>query len=738
MKRPLFWFSVSFAAGVAICALTGSGFLILVSVLALMLKPCDKRIYMIICAALVACGAFRFAATTAEYDTFAGKYDGNFCTVIGKVYKVNKSGTETKSVSVRAKYIIRGKEISRENVRLLVYTKDKNVLRGCFVTARGIVRIPVSSDNTFDYDRYLKSENISAVMYNGETYLNITKKRSPIYNFLSFTEKDNFERFLPKENAAFMRALVLGDRRGFDDKLKNDFSASGVYHVVAVSGMHIGILIMFITQMLKFGMKKGGIRSGAAIAGILAYLAAIGAAPSALRAGITGILVMLSRIALRSDDFYTSLALSATMLIAFNPYIIYNVGFLLSYAAVVGICAFSEGIGRFTAFLPRLFGSIVAMSLSAEAATLPIRINYFHTAGIYGIASNILIIPFIEILYVLGLVSALLPPMFYVTAPLMNIMASCVLMSVHGIASLPLSSAAVGSPSLKMTVILIAALVGLHFLLKCKKRTVAAVLCAVFALSFIIPHTDNMANVNFLSVGQGDSILVKDADGRYYLTDTGKDNGAALNNMRAEGVRRLEILFISHIDDDHSGAATKIMDSMKVKTLVMPYVSEYNADVEKLCDTAVSNGTDVKYAHKGEKFEIDGGNFKVLSPGRKKLAANNTNENCLVMKLQLHGKKFLLMGDAGFLCESTLENIECDVLKIGHHGSRNSTSEKLLDKANPKYAVLSYGINDYGHPSDRVVSELDKRKIKTYHTYKNGNIKFEIDKKGGALKIGCK
>ena len=738
MKRPLFWFSVCFAAGIALSALTGSGLCLLICAAATALKPQKEKIYMLICAVLIITGAVRFMNQTSKYNSFADKYDAKYCTVYGTVYDTTKSEGIMKSVSVKTKYIFRRGRFSPDKVRLIIYTDNENIRIGDSITAQGIIRTPEAADNTFDFGLYLKSENISAVMYSGETTLNITEENSGFLGKLqNFTGKRSFERFIPKENAAFMRALVLGDRSGFTDEMKNDFSASGVYHVVAVSGMHISILIMFVTYLLRHFVRKRKVRNILAIVCILLYLAAIGAAPSALRAGIIGMLALFSCVISRRADFYTSFAFSAAVLLAFNPYFIFNVGFLLSYAAVIGICAFSEGIGKLISFLPGMFRDIVTMSLAAEAATLPIRLYYFNTLNIYGIASNILVIPFIEILYVLGLISVLIPPLFYVTAPIINILSECVLLSIHAVASLPMSAAAVGKPGLLALIIITAGLFGLRALLKCRKAAVYPVLCAVLILTLILPYGDKSASVNFLNVSQGDSMLVTDSHGKYYMTDTGKDNGSALNNLRAYAVRKLEILFITHIDDDHSGAAKKILRSVKVKTLILPYVKEHNADVSALQNIALARGTNVKYAYKDEKFKIGGGYFNVLSPGKTSFIKNNTNENCLVMKLKMYGKTFLLMGDAGFLCENTLEDVKCDVIKIGHHGSRHSTGEELLDSAKPKYAVLSYGRNNFGHPSPEVLSKLNKRKIKTYHTYKDGNIKFKISKKGGALKVGC-
>lgn len=738
MKRPLFWFSLCFIAGISLCALTGRTLYIVILAAAILLKPSKAKIYMIICALLIVSGAFRFMSQTTKYENFAERYNGKYCTVYGTVYDITKSDNEMKSVSVKTKHILRCGNFLNEKVRLIIYTDNEKIPVGSTVTVKGILRIPFTSDNTFDYAQYLKSENISAVMYQGETYINVMSENTSLYGkFTNFTKRKSFEKYLPKENAAFMRALVLGDRSGFSDDTKNDFSCSGIYHVVAVSGMHISILIMFITQMLRYFIKKRRIRNIAAIIGIIFYLAAIGAAPSALRAGIIGILALFSCVISRKADFYTSFALSAAVLLTFNSYMIYNVGFLLSYTAVVGICAFSDGISKFTAFLPETFRGIVTMSLAAETATLPIRITYFNTVNIYGIAANILVIPFIEILYVLGLVSVLIPPLFYITAPFINILSKSVLLCIHGIASLPFSSVAVGKPEPVLYLVIIAALFGFYVLLKHQKRIAPLILCGLLVLLVIVPCADKTPSVNFLNVAQGDSILITDCGGKYYMTDTGKDNGSALNSLRANAVRKIEILFISHIDDDHSGAAAKILKAVKVKTLILPYVNEYNAEVINLQNTAVSNGTNVKYAYNGEEYKINGGTFTVLSPPKKKLTKNNTNENCLVLSLQLQGKKFLFMGDAGFLCENTLNNVKCDVIKIGHHGSRNSTSEELLDKANPQYAVLSYGKNNFGHPSETVLSKLNKRKIKTYHTYKDGNVKFKISKKGGALKIGC-
>lgn len=261
----------------------------------------------------------------------------------------------------------------------------------------------------------------------------------------------------------------------------------------------------------------------------------------------------------------------------------------------------------------------------------------------------------------------------------------------------------------------------------------ACVLCIVFLAGKFITgqnsvNTGNDDYVIMLDVGQGDSILIC-SNGEAALIDTGTEMGSRtlLADIRSYGVEQLEALIISHSHDDHSGGAEYLLKNMKVENVVVP---DFKSD-EKVTElnSSISNSGASRYtAQEGMVINIGDFELTVLYSDNSDEDINNRS---IILMAAAHGKKFLFTGDAETAAEKDLieENInfDCDVLKVGHHGSRTSTGKAFLNIATPEFALISVGEdNNYGHPSSDVVERLENSGAKVYRTDYEGDIVFKF------------
>lgn len=237
--------------------------------------------------------------------------------------------------------------------------------------------------------------------------------------------------------------------------------------------------------------------------------------------------------------------------------------------------------------------------------------------------------------------------------------------------------------------------------------------------------------VRFIDVGQGDSILIS-SNGYNALLDFGNATtyGSELyDTLEGYGIKELDCVFISHYDSDHVGGAAKIVDGFPVYYAVVPELNDRGKQqYSDLQYSFEANGTEIQVARLGMAVNI--GDFEITVIGYYP-GETEDNDRSLVLMAKIHGKKFLFTGDAGFAVEKHLMadgiNLDCDVLKAAHHGSRNSTSEEFVKAASPEYAVISAGVsNQYGHPHEEVIEILEAAGAKLYRTDRQGDITFDV------------
>lgn len=286
----------------------------------------------------------------------------------------------------------------------------------------------------------------------------------------------------------------------------------------------------------------------------------------------------------------------------------------------------------------------------------------------------------------------------------------------------------------------------LRLLVACVLCLVAIIVTVTFSESFGVPAWSDILSfvggkeipqteedfVRFIDVGQGDSILIS-SNGYNALIDFGNQSdfgSELLNSLRSYGVKRLDCVFLSHYDTDHVGGGSKTVGAIETKYAVLP----------ELDDRSDNGFTNFQYALEESETEIypvklgtvvNIGDFEitVLAYNRD---AENSNDKSVVLMAEISGKKFLFTGDVGSSVEKQILadkiNIDCDVYKAAHHGSRNSNSKEFINAASPEFAVFSVGAsNSYGHPHSEVTENLESVGAKIYRTDKSGDITFKIE-----------
>lgn len=553
---------------------------------------------------------------------------------------------------------------------------------------------------------------------------------------------NRIDEFFPKDAAPFARALLLGDRSGIDYETNTAFRVSGISHVIAVSGLHVTILFSLIYVLC---LKKRVLTAIFGIVGLVLFAAIAGFSPSVVRACIMQILVIVGMLLDLDYDPPTALSFSALVMMLINPLVIASVSFQLSVSCMAGIFLFNgriynylsgklpvkkKGIGS---RLKRWLLTSVSVPLSAMSLTTPLIAMYFGTVSLAGVLTNLLTLWIISFIFygimLVCAVSFLLPGIAALLAgvvawPIRYVLAVCKIM-----AGFPL--AAVYTRSIYVVCWLVLAYVLLViFLLSRKKRpAVLASCCALglgvaLLLSWVEPSTDS-CRMTVLDVGQGQSIILH-SDGKTYLVDCGGSYQEGTADLAAEtllsqGISRLDGIIVTHYDLDHAGALPYLLTRISADALFLP-----DSEDPQGVGEALEKQTGLMAYYVSDPLEISYGETQITIFGP--LLTDSDNENSLCILFQKENCDILITGDRSDFGERMLlrqaEIPELDILVAGHHGSKNSTAEALLQATKPHIVAISVGENYYGHPSPELLSRLEDYGCIVYRTDLDGNLIF--------------
>jgi competence protein ComEC len=541
------------------------------------------------------------------------------------------------------------------------------------------------------------------------------------------------------ERRAVIAGIVLGEDEGLSARLQNDFRASGLYHLLAVSGQNVAYVVigmLFLAWVLGLPRWCG---HAAALAGVGAYVLAVGWQPSVVRAAVAGALASLAWLVARPPDRWYFLLLGAGVLLLWNPYSLLEPGFQLSFVAVVAIFLVVPVLDRRLEGypIPPGLAEPVAVSLACGVATAPVLFLQFGAVPLFSVLANALAAPVVAPLLGLALIAAgldyVLPDaaaaLAWGNGWLAAYLAGCARLvgrlpraQVRSLAGLALVAGLAGA------VLLVARVPG------ARRAAATAAVLALFLVGWaawprpVPPLPPHDFRLTMLDVGQGDGILLQVPQGAV-LVDSGPPEARVADQLRDLGIRRLAALVITHLHRDHVGGAVDVLDRIPVGFVLDPF--EPTREPFELAARADARRRHVPLtpARVGESYRLGRLKIRVLWPDGGGILGEDPHDHCIVLLVSYRNLDVLMTGDAESNVTLPLRLPPVEILKVAHHGSADPGLPQLLQRLRPRIALISVGRhNDYGHPTPLTISELHRFPgLALYRTDQDGRITVDSD-----------
>lgn len=578
---------------------------------------------------------------------------------------------------------------------------------------------------------------------------------------------DGLAETLPPEEASLLAAMLLGERSDLPGPARRLLIETGVYHITAVSGLHITAIALILAVSGKLLFLKRRPSALLAIPLLLAFQCLIGWRYPALRATTMGVALMAGRWLRRDTDSLASLSLAALGLAFIAPLSAYQAGFQLSFliclGIVLGMQRFNEmGIAAFAArtrwpLRPLALGFFV--SVSAFLFGAPVIAWHFQTLTPAAVLVNPLASLFIVAIMAAGLVQAILilaaPPLAVVAGFVSSLLIKALVAVAGFFHGLPGGHVEIMRPPILAVaaayLLLLVLFTGRRsfpltagrFALRRHQAVLAALAALVWAL-LLQPGHDEL-RVEFLSIGQGDCVVFRLPNGVTILSDGGPSyvtTGRPWSEtplgryFRTEGIRRIDVAIASHPQDDHIGGLIDALEHMPVHTVIDAGVRLDSATSRRFEAAIQASGAQRRTVLQGDRLEglMPGLTLDFLYPTVSALTAiEDANEASVVTMVRYGEVDFFLTGDIGATLERDLVDlgpaIDCEILKVAHHGSRYSSTEAFLRAASPDVSVICVGRNAYGHPDPLTVRRLRRHSALVYRTDHDGTVRVTTDGK---------
>ncbi|NGZ73807.1 ComEC/Rec2 family competence protein [Saccharibacillus alkalitolerans] len=724
--------------------------------------------------------------------------------------------------------------------------------RGDRLVVSGDLELPAGARNfgAFDYRSYLRNKRIHWVA-KAAGASSVETEEAAADGLLLLRRNDELRAGLadklaelyPGIGAGYMQGLLLGLKDGLDPDTYTNFVRLGMTHVLAISGMHVGLYVGAVLLLLRRSGLSKETALTAALCSIPPYVLLTGSSPSAVRAGLMGMIGLYAARRGWLKDGLHILCLAALLMLLWDPYYLTAVSFQLSFAVTAGIILLVRPMRSILFFLPKAVSGAAAISLVADLVSFPLGIYYFNQYPLLGVAANLLLVPLISLVSIpLGTASLILGTFWmegarWAAYPV-RLVNAAVFWCADGGGSFRWARTVWASPSPAWIALYYAALLGGIFLLAALRsarhpgssaparadgqsgeaaRSSASVpgpggdtaplgpqpgapalrarfgrsgaaepyapsvrygalpdsrrnrmrpplAAASFALLAVLlaaayhPRPDPAGSVQMLDVGQGDAILITTPSGRHLLVDgggtvtferpgqewrrrldpyeVGRDIVVPL--LKKRGVHRLDAVILTHGDRDHYGGLLAVLDELPVDRFIMNGTRSGGEDLDKLLFSALRGGAEIYAPQDGDVWRPDDRTvLRFLNPsgafaGRLP-ELEQQNEYSVVFKLGMNGHSFLFTGDIGESGEQEIlarldeqgDGEAVEVLKVGHHGSKHSSTEDWVSRWSPKLSLISVGAkNTYGHPNEGIIERLEQAGSAVRRTDLDGEIQI--------------
>ncbi|MEE0944837.1 MAG: DNA internalization-related competence protein ComEC/Rec2 [Clostridia bacterium] len=705
--------------------------LLVVSILGVFCKHLKGKRLLFAIGALMGTLAFSFSAEPmpSQFDAYVGRY----IEVEGIISQVPDKYDEYYS------YILTSEKIRYNNEEIDIEGKLKVTCETSFSTGnriaiRGFLKEIEPPDNSteFDYKTYYKSKGISYTIHTDEVQL-VNERAflfSPVYcvEYVKNRISVAVDRFYADDDAGIIKAVLLGKRSQFTDDFKKLLVSTSAMRFLYPSFLHIFFLLS-VCEFIFMAVSKRK-RELLMVLAILMYSAFAGNYITFVRAALIMAMVIIYRRIRGFSHYPDIVAIVATACLVSNPLLLYNSGFVMSVSIGMLLHWFRRPLAAKLRFIRNInVRNMVAVWIVGTIGLMPLSAYYYNGASMYSVIFTFFYTPLSMMLFILFPINLLLLEIFG-NSGLFGILIEIIIELMQNmpqmVALLPGHYLAIG----RTTVVGFLVSFLIVYIIKCavdreirnvKFKMSVAALVGIFCVYTISVFADlGKMRITFVNVGQGDAAIVDIIGKDTILVDGG--GGAAdsdynigeevfLPYLTAKGYSKIDLAIVSHCHKDHVEGIIAAIENLEVHTVMLSGCNEGTEYRERVVSVAEANGTEVLYVNAGDKLEFGSGLIiDVLSPGVGE-KYDDENDYSLALKMTYDGTSAFFGGDITAEAEERLFGKvgDVDIVKVSHHGSKNSSSQEFVSEVKPEYAVFCVGKNNmHSHPADRVVEEYFK------------------------------
>jgi len=655
----------------------------------------------------------------------------------------------------RSWILIEANEGQVANNKIVVYSENKDLSDASYSSVGQLVTVNGSLRKLESFEKYLKYRGVSGAIEASSVVFSSRSRGG--FNGLIDRIRKRSETALstavsPRESA-LLKGMVLGQDEDLTPQMREDFRRSGLTHIVAASGQNILLLAAIVVPLMalfRFGRVQ---RYVAALLLTVLYVPLAGAGPSIQRAGVMGAVSFIAAAVGDRASKIQVLLIAVAVTLTLNPETWHEVGWQLSFAAVIGILLLSQRLTELLmrAKIPSPVAQASAVTAAATVATAPFIAVYFGQLSTVTLLTNLAAAPAVAVAMWSGFLAAFLGQVSISAAGVVNTFTQVPLAYIEWLSStmaaLPHSVVSF-KPSavveyLKLNSVESAALltvVTTGLLAAFKRQRIAKISALVgaglvTAALLLNPQPESSyvesATVEFLDIGQGDATLIRDRDSTV-LVDTGPENGPLSKLLKQRGIKRIDLLVITHPQADHEGHAKQLFKSFEVGAVVDGgYGLQIPEHIEAI-SVAKEHGIKTVLPKAGQRLKVGGVVVDVLSPDGSvdRQSVEDLNDLSVVTLISVGNFKVLLTGDAESNITAGLSIGHVDLFKAAHHGSSDLGLDQVLSQISPKISVIPVGENSYGHPVESTLKLLDQYSD-VFRTDRNGTVKVEVNAGGG-------
>lgn len=705
--------------------------------------------------------------------------DGEKLWILGEIEK-KEPKIEGLAITLSGAYV---ENMPQKQYRILLYISEEMSCQiGDKIKIYGkIKRLQVSRNKgMFNQALYYKAKKIQytgsveslEVIETGERNIQeyIFEVRMLLYNRL--------QKVFPEDFSELLAAILLGIKSGLGEETKNLYQKAGILHLISISGLHISCIGLGLYHLLrKAGIGFG--TSGVLTTGFLCFYGILsGESVSAQRAIIMAVLMMGAWYLGRSYDLLTALAYSALIILIQSPYELYQAGFQLSFGAVLGIGIvspeFVKAFGRNSKVL-----QAVVTNLGIQLTTLPIILYYYYEIPLYSLVLNLILVPLMSLILGAGLLGLFAS---YIDVGVGRFWGAGAVLLLRGYEKtaattlqMPFSNIRWGQPSLGgILVYYLVLLLGIYLIHNMNERKEKILqeetriygeygwedkwnfscICVMLLSCLLLKyHPQQPLKITMLDVGQGDGIVIEDKKEGVYLVDGGSTDVTKVGKYRifpflkAEGISKVQGIFISHMDADHISGIRELLEyhaqgELQIERVYLPDIGQKDGVYREMEEKIRQQQIEVIYLSRGMKLEGTEMEIKLLQPAEKEIYQER-NEYSMVFRLAYKEFSMLFTGDVeGKGEEEMLQYGQLEkttILKTAHHGSEYTMCEEALSQIRPEFTWISCGKdNSYGHPHEAFLDRISKFHSEIYVTMNQGAITVETDGEHMIIYDKCK